>query len=161
MSLLGGITDLIFGKPKAPKADIGELTKIMQLGDLYNNPNINGLFGGWKQELGPDGRLTQTQTINPEMQPGFDAFTDRFNQGSEDEGMQALKAARLESMMGPRGSRAMPAPRARAEFERPPNRSQYTDEEGNSIAPQDWWRTGKGVSGLSGALLDAYRKNRS
>lgn len=160
--MLGGLTDLLFGKAKAPKADIGELTKIMQLGDLYNNPNIQGLFGGWEQQIGPDGRLTQTQTINPEMQPGFDAFTQRFNQGSEDEGMQALKAARMEAMMGPRGTREMPERRqAPPPRDRQLNRSQYTDEEGNSIAPQDWWRTGKGMSGLSGALQDAYRKNRS
>jgi hypothetical protein len=159
MSLLGGITDLIFGKPKAPKADIGEITKILQLGDLYNNPNINTMFGGWKQEIGPDGRLTQSQYVDPKFQPGVDAFTDRFNEGTEDASMQALKAARFESMMGPRGAQGMPERRPPPPpRERSPNRSQYTDEDGNSIAPPDWWRTGRGVSGLAGAMQDAYRR---
>lgn len=152
MSLLGGITDLIFGKPKAPKADIGEITKILELGDLYNNPNINTLFGGWKQEIGPDGRLVQSQYVNPEFQPGVDAFTERFNQGTQDGDLQALRDARLSSMMVDRGPRARPEQRLR-----PMNRSQYTDEEGNSIAPPDWWRTGRGLSGLGSAMYEAMR----
>lgn len=150
MSLFGGITDMLFGKPKAPKADVNELTKILKLGDLYNNPNINTLFGGWEQKIGPDGRLTQTQTINPEFQGGFDAFTDRFNEGSASPQMDALKNARFEAMMGQKGP-AAPPPRR----EPPKNRSQYVDEEGNSIAPPDWWRTGNGD--LNRAMLQRYR----
>lgn len=149
MGLLSSITDLVFGKAEAPEADFDEILKLLETQDRFNNPNIRGLFGGWEQQIGPDGRLVQTQTINPAMQPGLDAFIGRFNEGTADPQLEALKNARFEAMMNQRGPRPMPERR-----ERPLNRSQYTDEEGNSIAPPDWWRRDKGAMGLGTSIYD-------
>lgn len=135
MSLFGGITDLIFGKPEAPEADFDSIIRLMQEGDKYSNPNQRGLLSGWEMSIGDDGRLTQQQTLNPALQPAMDSFIGRANEGTEDEGLNALKQARLAAMMGPRGPRPMPERR-----QRPMNRSEYTDDAGNSIPKPDWWR---------------------
>lgn len=135
MSLLGGITDLIFGKPEAPEADFETIIELMKQGDLYSNPNQRGLLSGWEMEIGPDGRLTQTQTLNPQLQPAFDSFLGRVNQGPGDEQIDALKNAAFEARMSRSGPNPMPQRRPR-----PMTRDQYKDEEGNSIAPSDWWR---------------------
>lgn len=136
--LLSGITDLLFGKPEAPAADFDTIEKLIKLGDLYSNPTQRGIFSGWETEIGPDGRLIQTQNMNPQLQPAMDSFMGRLNEGSNDPQLDQLKGAMFQQMMSRSGPSAMPQRR-----QRPMNRSQFTDEEGNSIRSPDWWHRGQ------------------
>lgn len=130
MSLLGGLTDILFGKPKAPKADFAEIEKLMKLETELNRTNQHGIFGGWDWSQGPNG-WTQTQSVNPALQPGVDSFMGRVAQGSNSPELQQLMQARFASMMNNQGVR--PRPEARPV---PQNRGNRSPEDG---PPPDWW----------------------
>lgn len=133
-SLLGGWFESESGD-KNRQIAFEDAEKIIALLDQYNNPNQIGLFGGWQNQIGPDGRLTQTQIINPNMAEGIGHFMGQFNQGGQDPQMDTLKNAMFEKAMAQSGPNPIPQRRPR-----PMTRDQYRDEEGNSIAPSDWWR---------------------
>lgn len=110
---------------------------LIKLLDLHNNPNTFGVFGGWQQQIGPDGRLNQVQMVNPQMQEGLGHFIDRFNTGGQDPQMQELKNALFDRTMDRSGPSPMPERR-----QRPRTAASYTDDEGNSIRPANWWHGG-------------------
>jgi len=127
--ILGGLTKVLFGKPKAPKVDKEELGYIINLMLNANRTNQRGIFGGWDWD---DDKTTQTQYVNPEIQPAVDSFVGRVNQGTEDPRNNALMQARFEAMMNRPG--LSPRPPARP---RPETRGNRSIEDG---PPPDWWR---------------------
>lgn len=133
-NLIGGYFENESGKKNREysKEDAEYLLRIL---DLQNNPNTYGLWGGWQNTIGEDGRLNKTQLVNPQMAPAVGHSINYMNRGGIDPQMQELKGALFESMMSRGGPNPMPQRR-----QRPMNRSQFTDEEGNSIRSPDWWR---------------------
>ena len=121
-------------RDKQREISMEDAERLISLLDLHNNPNTFGVFGGWQNQIGPDGRLTQTQMVNPQMSEGIGHFMDRFNQGGIDPQINSLKDAMFERTINRNGPNPYPERR-----KRPRNRSQFVDEEGNSIRKQDWW----------------------
>lgn len=107
--ILGGLSNLLFGKAKTPEADWAEIEKLMKLSTELNRTNQHGLLSGWDWSEGPNG-WTQSQTINPALQPMMDNFIGRATAGPDAQ-LQALKDARFESMMNQPG--IAPRPPAR------------------------------------------------
>ena len=126
--ILGGLMDVLFGKPKAPKADFSEIEKLMRLSAELNRTNQNGILSQWNWSEGPNG-WSQNQTIAPEMQPALDNFYGRQGEGPNPQ-LQDLLAARFQSMMG--GNRVLPTPERR---QRPQYRQYRDPTEG---PPPDW-----------------------
>ncbi len=135
-NLLGGYFEGKSGD-KNRKVSMEDAERLIQLLDLHNNPNTFGVFGGWQNQIGPDGRLTQTQLVNPQMQGGIDKFIGRFNEGGVDPQMQGLKNALYDRTLNRSGPNPMPQRR-----QRPKTRAECTDDEGNYIRPPDWWHRG-------------------
>lgn len=106
------------------KVNMEDIMRLMAEGDRYNNPNTFGVFGGWQNQMGPDGRLTQTQLVNPQMQEGINKFIGDFNQGGEDPQMQGLQNALYERTL----NRFSPSPMPKRR-----DRKEYVDDEGNRL----------------------------
>jgi len=122
--ILGGLTDILFGKPKVPKMDINELTKLIDLGINKNRYDTQGPFTSqtWNAD-----KSALTQSVDPSMQSGLDALLARVNTGSPgfdgagrfDELMAAYEASQQESPQ--QRYRERPPPQER----RPPPQSGY------------------------------------
>lgn len=96
--ILGGLSNLLFGKVKTPKADWSSIDRLMQMQLDANRTNQHGVFSNWDWAEGPDGSWTQSQSLNPQMQPAMDQFMERRVAGPDSQ-LQALKQARYEQMM--------------------------------------------------------------
>jgi len=113
---------------KKAKPDWEDIERLIRMDMDANRTNIHGILGGWDWD---DTKGTQTQFVDPAIQPGINSFMQRFAGGSEDPRLQELQAARFASMMNQPG--IAPRPPARA---RPPTRERSIDEG----PPPDWWR---------------------
>lgn len=120
------------------EVNMEDIVKLLGISDQINNPNVRGLFGGWENSFGEDGRLVQTQTVNPGMLPGMNGFVDRFNEGPQTGQYDALANARFASLMGNQGPKPPPERR-----QRPALKAHFQDDQGNSIPGYTkWGRTG-------------------
>jgi len=138
MSFLTKIFGVGGSKTSTKAVDKDQLKWLLELGLDANRFNQNSLFSGWEWSKGPDGRMTQQQTVNPELQPALDALLSRVNQGSEDPQLKMLKDARFAALMaGPQGPSAMPAMRDRSAYM--PQRPPMPDREDYG-PPPDWYR---------------------
>ena len=131
-NLLGGAFESKSSE-KNRQLSMEDAERLISLLDLHNNPNTFGVFGGWQNQIGPDGRLTQTQMVNPQMAEGIGKFMGDFNQGGEDPQMQTLKNAMFERTMGRGGPTPPPQRRQRPQ-------PRFEDDEGNSVPGRTrWW----------------------
>lgn len=138
--LLGGF----FGQKATEHANEMSLENLLMLGqqqDLLNNANIYGIFGGYENTIGPDGRRTIQQVVNSDIDPAVQGLIGRVNQGSADPRLEQLQAAMFSQMMN-RGPTAAPPRR-----ENPLNKAKMEDEEGNSITPY-WWMQNRDSYGV-------------
>jgi hypothetical protein len=76
--ILGGLSDLLFGKPEIPEMDYEELAKLLKLGIDENRYSQQGLFTSNMWDAGKD---TLTTSVNERFQPGFDEATRMLNEG--------------------------------------------------------------------------------
>lgn len=77
--ILGGLTDILFGKPKVPKMDINELTRLIDLGIDKNRYDTQGPFTSqtWNAD-----KSTLSHSVDPSLQSGLDAVLARVDAGS-------------------------------------------------------------------------------
>ncbi len=114
MSLFGGITDLLFGKPEIPEMDEDQLIRLLEIGIDKNRYDQQGLFTNfnWDEDKG-----TLTQSINPQLQGGMDAMLGRVDQGSPGYG----GAGRFQPLIDAYMAREQPQRRQRPDIpQRPP-----------------------------------------
>ncbi len=112
--ILGGAMKLLFGSPKIPEADFGELAELLKLGIQENRYDQRGLFTDymWDQD-----KQTLTQSINPQLQGGMDAMMGRVNQGSPGYGGEG----RFKSLIDAYMAQGSPERRQRPDIpQRPP-----------------------------------------
>jgi hypothetical protein len=115
--ILGGFSDLLFGKVKTPELDMDQLTELLKLGIQENRYDQQGLFTS--QDWDAD-KQRLVQTFNPQLQGGMDAMYNRVNQGTP--GYPG--AGRFEALMNayesrePRQRRPEPERRERPEVSR-------------------------------------------
>jgi len=112
--ILGGLTDLLFGKVEVPEADFDQLAKLLKLGIEENRYDQQGIFTGFQWD---EGKNTITQSINPQLQGSMDAMYSRLDAGSPSYG----RAGQFQELLDAYQSRAprerRPPPERR---ERPP-----------------------------------------
>ena len=77
--ILGGLSDLLFGKVEIPEADFDELAKLLQLGIDENRYDQRGMFvdNTWDKDKG-----TLTTGPTEAIAPGFAAMLERANTGT-------------------------------------------------------------------------------
>lgn len=111
-----GLFDFLFGSPKVPEANWDEMGKLMKLGIHENRYDQDSLFTNQRWD---EDKKRLTQSINPELQGGWDAMMERINRGTEQSPQRdkfaALQAA-YESGTPIRPNRVR---RERTERERP------------------------------------------
>ena len=117
------------------EVNMEDIVKLLGLSDQTNNPNVYGVFSGWEQSFGEDGRKITRQVVNPGFTPALDQFADRTNAGPQTGQLDALANARFASLMGA-GRGPKPPPERR---QRPALKSQFQDENGNTLPGYTNW----------------------
>lgn len=117
--LLGGLSDLLFGKPEVPEANWGEMAKLLELGIDKNRYNQTGLFTNHAWDADKE---NLTQSINPELQPAMDNLLARVNAGTPGYDRAGQYRGLMDALLSrdrPYATRAAPAPRNFAMGPRP------------------------------------------
>lgn len=113
--ILGGLSDLLFGKVEVPEMDYDELAKLLKLGIQENRYDQNGLFTSQNWD---EGKHAMTQSVNPGIQPGYEAMQGRVNQGTP--GYEG--AGRFKELLAAYEARGPRERRPRPDIpDRPPN----------------------------------------
>ena len=102
MALLSFLTDILFGSPPSSSESMSkeDIAWLMDEGLTANRTDKQGLFGGWDWTQGQDGRWTQTENVNPALQPGIEKLMGAISGDQKPYESPEQFSSLLDAMMG-------------------------------------------------------------